>query len=213
MGYQLLQNYAEQVQNWGWICTIHSQNSRSFKRQVGFVSRKLSIEFMVHQEHRVWGSLSVRIPLKWWVAIFIYYICQCWNTFSSLHLQEFKYSAQEAICCHPSCSEASTLSLFLKGKKKCLLTSIQFILQAEIGVFLNRFSVLILYAYKNKFCAHNIENIGRRKCQLHHNLLLLDITILFIGHTGALYFGCQLNWCRSLRVLATGNIWVAFRVW
>ncbi|XP_055803099.1 DNA mismatch repair protein MLH3-like isoform X3 [Solanum dulcamara] len=30
IGYQLLHNYADQIQNWGWICNIHSQASRSF---------------------------------------------------------------------------------------------------------------------------------------------------------------------------------------
>ncbi|KAK2966835.1 hypothetical protein RJ640_027794, partial [Escallonia rubra] len=31
-GYQLLHNYVEQIQNWGWICNIHGRNSRSFKK-------------------------------------------------------------------------------------------------------------------------------------------------------------------------------------
>ncbi|XP_016560367.1 DNA mismatch repair protein MLH3 isoform X1 [Capsicum annuum] len=30
IGHQLLLNYADQIQNWGWICNIHSQASRSF---------------------------------------------------------------------------------------------------------------------------------------------------------------------------------------
>ncbi|KAF6154355.1 hypothetical protein GIB67_026811 [Kingdonia uniflora] len=32
IGYQLLQNYANQIQNWGWICNIHSEGSRSFTK-------------------------------------------------------------------------------------------------------------------------------------------------------------------------------------
>ncbi|EYU26217.1 hypothetical protein MIMGU_mgv1a021714mg [Erythranthe guttata] len=30
IGYQLLHNYAEQMQTWGWICNIHSQDMNSF---------------------------------------------------------------------------------------------------------------------------------------------------------------------------------------
>ncbi|KAM7529497.1 hypothetical protein LguiB_032907 [Lonicera macranthoides] len=47
MGYQLLQNYAEQVQNWGWICTIHSQRSRSFKRNLNLLHKKPSVATLV----------------------------------------------------------------------------------------------------------------------------------------------------------------------
>ncbi|PIN23390.1 hypothetical protein CDL12_03874 [Handroanthus impetiginosus] len=32
IGYQLLQNYAEQIQTWGWICNIHSENTSSFTK-------------------------------------------------------------------------------------------------------------------------------------------------------------------------------------
>lgn len=32
IGYQLLHNYAESVKEWGWICNIHAQDSKSFKR-------------------------------------------------------------------------------------------------------------------------------------------------------------------------------------
>ncbi|XP_034683209.1 DNA mismatch repair protein MLH3 isoform X6 [Vitis riparia] len=34
IGYQLLHTYAEQIQNWGWICNIHAQNSRSFTKNL-----------------------------------------------------------------------------------------------------------------------------------------------------------------------------------
>ncbi|XP_069149887.1 uncharacterized protein [Solanum lycopersicum] len=34
IGYQLLHNCTDQIQNWVWICNIHSQASRSFTRQL-----------------------------------------------------------------------------------------------------------------------------------------------------------------------------------
>ncbi|XP_070024073.1 DNA mismatch repair protein MLH3 isoform X1 [Nicotiana sylvestris] len=40
IGYQLLHNYAEQIQNWGWICNIHSQASRSFTRNLNLIHKK-----------------------------------------------------------------------------------------------------------------------------------------------------------------------------
>ena len=30
IGYKFLHNYADQMQNWGWICSIHYQASRLF---------------------------------------------------------------------------------------------------------------------------------------------------------------------------------------
>lgn len=39
IGYQLLHNYGEQIQKWGWICNFHSQSSKLFKRyHVSWVS-------------------------------------------------------------------------------------------------------------------------------------------------------------------------------
>jgi DNA mismatch repair protein MLH3 len=32
IAHQLLQNYAEEIKDWGWICNIHGEDSRSFKR-------------------------------------------------------------------------------------------------------------------------------------------------------------------------------------
>lgn len=147
MGYQLLQNYAEQVRNWGWICSIHSQNSRSFKRQVGFVSRKLRIEFSVHQEHRVWGSLSVRIPLKWCQYLYIIY--------ANAEILYLLFTCRNLNLLHKKPSVATLVAVrrqlfpFFWKEKKSLLTSIQYILQAEIG-FSWTGSVLILYAKKIK---------------------------------------------------------------
>ncbi|KAK4347571.1 hypothetical protein RND71_033910 [Anisodus tanguticus] len=40
IGYQLLHNYAEQIQNWGWICNIHSQASRSFTRNLNLIHKQ-----------------------------------------------------------------------------------------------------------------------------------------------------------------------------
>lgn len=31
-GHQLLQNYAELIRNWGWICSLNTESSRSFKK-------------------------------------------------------------------------------------------------------------------------------------------------------------------------------------
>ncbi|CAL5373360.1 unnamed protein product [Camellia sinensis] len=38
IGYQLLHNYADQIQNWGWLCNICSLGSRSFKKQPTIVT-------------------------------------------------------------------------------------------------------------------------------------------------------------------------------
>ncbi|KAF5453802.1 hypothetical protein F2P56_023521 [Juglans regia] len=40
IAYQLLQNYAEQITDWGWICNIHGQDSRSFKRNLNLLHRR-----------------------------------------------------------------------------------------------------------------------------------------------------------------------------
>ncbi|KAK7816296.1 dna mismatch repair protein mlh3 [Quercus suber] len=38
--YQLLQYYAEEIKDWGWICNIHGQDSRSFKRNLNILHRR-----------------------------------------------------------------------------------------------------------------------------------------------------------------------------
>ncbi|EPS63545.1 hypothetical protein M569_11240, partial [Genlisea aurea] len=38
-GYQLLHNYAEQIQNWGWTCNIHSQDTSSFSGNFDFFQK------------------------------------------------------------------------------------------------------------------------------------------------------------------------------
>ncbi|KAG2695162.1 hypothetical protein I3843_07G002300 [Carya illinoinensis] len=40
IAYQLLQNYAEQIKDWGWICNIHGQDSRSFKWNLNLLHRR-----------------------------------------------------------------------------------------------------------------------------------------------------------------------------
>ncbi|XP_027770217.1 DNA mismatch repair protein MLH3 isoform X1 [Solanum pennellii] len=40
IGYQLLHNYADQIQNWGWICNIHSEASKSFTRNLNLIHKQ-----------------------------------------------------------------------------------------------------------------------------------------------------------------------------
>ncbi|XP_055806455.1 uncharacterized protein LOC129875047 [Solanum dulcamara] len=40
IGYLLLHNYADQIQNWGWICNIHSQASGSFTRNLNLIHKQ-----------------------------------------------------------------------------------------------------------------------------------------------------------------------------
>ncbi|XP_069149892.1 DNA mismatch repair protein MLH3-like isoform X2 [Solanum lycopersicum] len=40
IGYQLLHNCTDQIQNWVWICNIHSQASRSFTRNLNLIHKK-----------------------------------------------------------------------------------------------------------------------------------------------------------------------------
>ncbi|KAL2522157.1 DNA mismatch repair protein MLH3 [Forsythia ovata] len=43
IGYQLLQNYAEQIKNWGWIFNILSQDSRSFTKNLNVLHRQPTV--------------------------------------------------------------------------------------------------------------------------------------------------------------------------
>ncbi|XP_031093800.1 DNA mismatch repair protein MLH3 isoform X2 [Ipomoea triloba] len=43
IGFQLLHDYAEQIQNWGWICNVHSQGSRSFTRDLNIMHKQQAI--------------------------------------------------------------------------------------------------------------------------------------------------------------------------
>lgn len=40
IGYQLLHNYEEQIQKWGWICNIHSRSTVSFTRSLDSLHRQ-----------------------------------------------------------------------------------------------------------------------------------------------------------------------------
>ncbi|KAF5181679.1 Dna mismatch repair protein mlh3 [Thalictrum thalictroides] len=42
IGYQLLLNYSEQIQNWGWICNAHPQGSGSFTRNLNLLHKRTS---------------------------------------------------------------------------------------------------------------------------------------------------------------------------
>ncbi|CAL5361302.1 unnamed protein product [Camellia sinensis] len=43
IGYQLLHNYANQIQNWGWLCNIRSLGSRSFKKNLNLLHRQPTV--------------------------------------------------------------------------------------------------------------------------------------------------------------------------
>ncbi|KAJ0468610.1 putative ribosomal protein S5 domain 2-type [Helianthus annuus] len=43
IGYQLLNNYSEQIQKWGWICSFHAQSSVSFKKNLNFLNHQPSV--------------------------------------------------------------------------------------------------------------------------------------------------------------------------
>ncbi|GER51106.1 MutL DNA mismatch repair protein [Striga asiatica] len=42
-GYQLLQNYAAQIQSWGWMCNIHSQDASSFSKHLDFLHKQQTV--------------------------------------------------------------------------------------------------------------------------------------------------------------------------
>ncbi|GAB2231956.1 hypothetical protein Drorol1_Dr00010975 [Drosera rotundifolia] len=41
MIYQLLYNYADSIQTWGWVCSIHAQGSRSFKKNMNLLNGQI----------------------------------------------------------------------------------------------------------------------------------------------------------------------------
>ncbi|XVE87550.1 hypothetical protein DITRI_Ditri18aG0126500 [Diplodiscus trichospermus] len=43
MEYQLLHNYSEQIRYWGWICNIHTQDPRLFKKNFNLIHRKPAV--------------------------------------------------------------------------------------------------------------------------------------------------------------------------
>ncbi|KAA8547596.1 hypothetical protein F0562_004025 [Nyssa sinensis] len=66
IGYQLLHNYAEQIQTWGWICNIHAQGSRSFKKNLN----------LLHRQPSTVTLLAVKHPPPFFPFLYIY-ICVC----------------------------------------------------------------------------------------------------------------------------------------
>ncbi|KAL6588194.1 hypothetical protein OROMI_001172 [Orobanche minor] len=49
IGYQLLQNYAAQVQSWGWICNIPSPDTSSFSKHMDFLHRQQTVVKLLAQ--------------------------------------------------------------------------------------------------------------------------------------------------------------------
>ncbi|XP_059437766.1 DNA mismatch repair protein MLH3 isoform X2 [Corylus avellana] len=47
IAYQLLQNYAEEIKDWGWICNIHGEDSRSFKRNLNLLHKRPTVITLV----------------------------------------------------------------------------------------------------------------------------------------------------------------------
>ncbi|KAI7738387.1 hypothetical protein M8C21_008450 [Ambrosia artemisiifolia] len=47
IGYQLLNNYSEQIQKWGWICNFHAQSSVSFKKNLNFLNNQPSVATLI----------------------------------------------------------------------------------------------------------------------------------------------------------------------
>ncbi|XP_024976995.1 DNA mismatch repair protein MLH3 isoform X2 [Cynara cardunculus var. scolymus] len=43
IGYQLLNNYFEQIQKWGWVCNFHAQSSVSFRKSLNFLHNQRSV--------------------------------------------------------------------------------------------------------------------------------------------------------------------------
>uniref|UniRef100_A0A0A0L1I8 MutL C-terminal dimerisation domain-containing protein n=1 Tax=Cucumis sativus TaxID=3659 RepID=A0A0A0L1I8_CUCSA len=43
IGYQLLYNYADQVKEWGWICNIHAQDSKSFRSNLNILHKQETV--------------------------------------------------------------------------------------------------------------------------------------------------------------------------
>ncbi|KAL8194076.1 hypothetical protein R6Q57_026318 [Mikania cordata] len=47
IGYQLINNYSEQIQKWGWICNFHAQSSMSFKKNLNFLNNQPSVATLI----------------------------------------------------------------------------------------------------------------------------------------------------------------------
>ncbi|GFZ09462.1 MUTL protein homolog 3 [Actinidia rufa] len=49
--YQLLYNYAEQIQNWGWLCNIHAPGSRSFTKNLNLLHKQPTAITLIAVKH------------------------------------------------------------------------------------------------------------------------------------------------------------------
>ncbi|XP_071707825.1 DNA mismatch repair protein MLH3 isoform X2 [Rutidosis leptorrhynchoides] len=47
IGYQLLNNYSDQIQKWGWICNFHAKSSVSFKKNLNFLNNQPSVATLI----------------------------------------------------------------------------------------------------------------------------------------------------------------------
>ncbi|KAL6555855.1 hypothetical protein OROHE_007129 [Orobanche hederae] len=61
IGYQLLQNYAAQVQSWGWICNIPSRDTSSFSKHMDFLHRQQTVVKLLAQAIMVPCILGVSL--------------------------------------------------------------------------------------------------------------------------------------------------------
>lgn len=47
IGHQLLHSYAEEIREWGWMCNIHAQDSRFFKRSLNLLHKQPAVVTLV----------------------------------------------------------------------------------------------------------------------------------------------------------------------
>ncbi|KAL0304778.1 UNVERIFIED_CONTAM: DNA mismatch repair protein MLH3 [Sesamum angustifolium] len=83
IGHQLLHNYAEEIQTWGWICNIHSHDGSSFVKHLDFLNRQPAIVKLL----AVQSCLSV-IVLAFRLMIFYSLLTSSVSTlcFGAVHL-------------------------------------------------------------------------------------------------------------------------------
>ncbi|XP_028795288.1 DNA mismatch repair protein MLH3 [Neltuma alba] len=55
IGYQLLYSYSEHIKDWGWICNIHAQDSKSFKQSLDLLNRQPAVVALTAQVPCVLG--------------------------------------------------------------------------------------------------------------------------------------------------------------
>ncbi|XP_054825799.1 DNA mismatch repair protein MLH3 [Prosopis cineraria] len=47
IGYQLLHSYSEQIKDWGWICNVHAQDSKSFKQNLDILNKQPAVVALI----------------------------------------------------------------------------------------------------------------------------------------------------------------------